>query len=122
MNLTGSLHDASHLFEVFSYEGSLRFNTRYERDAITGDVEVSTKTQDGSFFLIPLVISERLVVYFAQEDDRNTSGYSANLTEFCQNINGHNGKAAKPYIDMADSLVLNDHMGIFVCSEVNYFS
>jgi hypothetical protein len=108
-------------FELFYFEGDLRWTKSYEIDGkqtVTHVVEFKNK---GRFLLIPLVLSEKTVVYYivaGGNSDVDPEDFSPRVTDFYRELIGYKTEIPKPFVDAVHPLVLNDKLGIFATNKV----
>ena len=70
----------------------------------------------GTYFFIPLIISERVVVYYAIKTNADGKKNISKLTEFYQKL-----KAGETDIDAVSPIMYDDIMGIFITTAINMF-
>lgn len=111
-------------FELFYWDkknGSLRHSVAYREGYGGALTETKIKVSDASFYLIPLVMSERNIVFYAIEDSDRTTD---DLINFYEIISGKIGNGSvvspRPLIDMLNPLIINDKMGILVTTSLGF--
>ncbi len=101
-------------FPVFYYNGNIRNTTRTKTsDTSKHRMSSTIEVKHDKFFLIPLIVSERIVVYYVIKAEVNKKNISKKLTEVYKKL-----KEGKNGADVKNHLVYNDKEGIYTTNTI----
>lgn len=121
-------------FELFYYNNKMLHDDKIVRIAAknhilaTETTDLTAKVTRGEYFLIPILLSEKTVVYYAinrkenGDDKENWLGkVSENLTTFYKDVSDYAGTPPKRLAEIIQPLVLSDHLGIWVTTDIKLY-
>lgn len=121
-------------FELFYYNNKTLHDDKIVRiaskkDILATEITDSTATVTrGEYFLVPILLSEKTVVYYAisiKENGETKENWldevSANLTTFYKTVSDHGDTAPKRLAEIIQPLVLSDHLGIWVTTDIKLY-
>jgi hypothetical protein len=121
-------------FELFYYSNKTLHDDKIVRisrkkDILASEITDSTATVTrGEYFFVPILLSEKIVVYYAisikENGDKKENWLdevSANLTTFYKTVSDHGGTAPKRLAEIIQPLVLSDHLGIWVTTDIKLY-
>jgi hypothetical protein len=94
----------------------------------TKSVDSTTTVTRGEYFLIPILLSEKTVVYYAINRKENgdvkenwLDEVSKDLSSFYKTVSDYEGTAPKRLAEIIQPLVLSDHLGIWVTTDIKLY-